>query len=85
MDNTQRVEFYLPKKVAKEIVELPGAKKLDRQQGDLPERWVYSSVYYRFWLGSDLCRVEGNMKSVERALALVGHSLAEFEYTEEHL
>ena len=72
------IDIYIPVTIGREITRLRGAKRLDRQRGDLPERWVFRWVYLYFWAGNALCLIEGEEATLEKILALVGHSLAEF-------
>ena len=72
------IQIYVSRDVGKKITKLSGAKRLDRERGDLPERWVYRWVYTYFWSGSDQCLIEGEADTIERVLSLVGHTLAEW-------
>jgi len=72
------IHLYVSKNLGRKITKLSDAKRLDRERGDLPERWVYRWTYIYFWSGSDQCLIEGEADTVERVLFLVGHRVNEF-------
>ncbi len=72
------IHLYVSKNLDRKITKLSDAKRLDRERGDLPERWVYRWTYIYFWSGSDQCLIEGEADTVERVLFLVGHRVNEF-------